>query len=182
MYGCMHGWMMVCMGDRTHGVRLDRLEWFFYSLRMELVNIYEGKLYVSGVIDDWNSVREHEIDTIVDLDGDIDHGVPEDPNRILYVYFPMRDETALPNQEKLHALSTMVARLVETDHRVLVHCMWGLNRSCLVAGTVLTHLGMEGARAVEHLQQINSSALYNPVFETFLRGLPARPEPPPKSR
>jgi protein-tyrosine phosphatase len=146
---------------------------------MQLMNIFKNRLFVSGVIDDWTPIREGQIDTIVDLDGDVDKGVPEEPNRILYVYFPIGDETTLPNLDKLHALSTMVARLVETDHRVLVHCLWGLNRSCLVAGTVLTHLGMDGRQALEHLQQLNSAALYNPVFEDFLRRLPARPERPP---
>ena len=144
---------------------------------MDLLNIYESKLFVSGQIDDWNPIREREIDTIIDLDGGIDKGVPEDPNRILYVYFPIHDDTTLPNLEKLHALTQMLARLVESDHRVLVHCQWGLNRSCLIAGTVLTRLGMDGRQAVEHLQTLNSAALFNPVFESWLKEQPAQRRP-----
>ena len=140
---------------------------------MDFMNIFDGKLFVSGVVDDWDAVRERQIDTIIDLDGDVDKGIPEDPNRILYVYFPFRDDTTLPNLHKLEAVSNLAAKLVASDHRVLVHCQWGLNRSCLVAGTVLTRLGMNGPRAIEHLQTLNSAALFNPVFEAFLREQPA---------
>src|SRR5262249_27719596 len=96
---------------------------------MELVPInLEETLFVSGEIDDWTVVRGRGIDTIVDMDGDVDPGVPEGPGEVLYVYYPIRDE-ALPDLRKLEALGRMVADLVCGEHRVLVHCRMGYNRS-----------------------------------------------------
>ena len=43
----------------------------------------EETLYVSGEIEDWEALAERGIDTIVDMDGDVDAGVPEAPNEIL---------------------------------------------------------------------------------------------------
>ena len=51
-----------------------------------------GNLFVSGAIEDWDALRERGIDTIVDMDGDVDPGIPEAPNSILYVYHPILDD------------------------------------------------------------------------------------------
>lgn len=133
----------------------------------------EATLFVSGEIDDWEPLRRARIDTIVDMDGDIDPGVPEAPNQILYVYYPILDEE-LPSSEKLHAVGRMVAELVRTKHVALVHCRMGFNRSNLVIATALTYLGMTGEQALRHLQQIRPGALYNESFANYVRGLPAR--------
>lgn len=141
---------------------------------MELVAVNdEGTLFVSGVIDDWPSVRSHGIDTIVDMDGDVDPGVPEAPNEILYVYFPIYDEN-LPSLPKLEALGRMVADLVDGRHRVLVHCRMGFNRSVLVAATALTYLGVSGEEAMQRLRERRAGALFNEVFADHVRQLPAR--------
>ena len=141
---------------------------------MELVAVNdEGTLFVSGVIDDWAAVRSHEIDTIVDMDGDVDPGVPDAPNEILYVYFPIYDED-LPSLPKLEALGRMVADLVASQHRVLVHCRMGFNRSVLVAATALTYLGVSGEEAVQRLRERRAGALFNEVFAEHVRKLPAR--------
>lgn len=134
----------------------------------------EATLFVSGEIDDWEPLRQARIDTIVDMDGDVDPGVPEAPNQILYVYYPILDEE-LPSCEKLHAVGRMVAELVRTKHVALVHCRMGFNRSNLVIATALTYLGMTGEQALQHLQQIRPGALYNENFANYVRGLPARP-------
>ncbi|HEY6548895.1 MAG TPA: hypothetical protein VI589_13360, partial [Vicinamibacteria bacterium] len=79
---------------------------------MDLVAINEeSSLFVSGEIDDWAAVRESRIDTIVDMDGTVDSGLPQATNEILYVYFPIFDED-LPSLPKLEALGRMVADLV----------------------------------------------------------------------
>ena len=141
---------------------------------MEIVAINaEGTLYVSGEIDDWDSVFERAIDTIVDMDRDVDPGVPDAPNSILYVYFPILDEN-LPDLRKLDALGRLVASLVSEDHRVLVHCRMGLNRSALVIATALTYMGMNGAQALAHLREIRPGALFNETFAEHVGGLPAR--------
>jgi hypothetical protein len=65
-----------------------------------------GTLFVSGAIEDWDALRERGIDTIVDMDGDIDPGIPEAPNAILYVYHPILDDD-LPNLAKIEALGAV---------------------------------------------------------------------------
>ena len=140
---------------------------------MDLVAINEeSSLFVSGEIDDWAAVRDSRIDTIVDMDGSVDSGLPQATNEILYVYFPIFDED-LPSLPKLEALGRMVADLVAADHRVLVHCRMGFNRSHLVAATALTYLGMSGEDAVAHLRAVRPGALYNETFAAYVCGLQA---------
>ena len=64
-----------------------------------------GRLFISPVIHDWNAVSSRGIDTIIDLEGGLDIGVPTVPNQILYVYFPILDED-LPDLEKLDAVAS----------------------------------------------------------------------------
>lgn len=141
---------------------------------MDLVAINSSAtLFVSGEIDDWASVRDRGIDTIVDMDGTIDPGIPEAPNQVLYVYWPILDE-GLPPLPRLEALGRLVADLVGADHRVLVHCRMGFNRSVLVIATALTHLGMSGEEALHHLRDLRPGALFNETFAEHVRTLPAR--------
>jgi protein-tyrosine phosphatase len=141
---------------------------------MDIVAINrEGTLYLSGEIEDWAMVRDHAIDTIVDMDGHVDPGLPEAPNQILYVYFPILDE-GLPSLQKLDSVGRLVADLVSHEHRVLVHCRMGLNRSVLVIATALTYLGYSGERALTHLQAIRPGALYNETFAEHVKTLPCR--------
>jgi protein-tyrosine phosphatase len=107
------------------------------------------------------------------MDGDIDPGVPDAPNSILYVYHPILDED-LPDLSKIEALGRLVAELVAAGHRVLVHCRMGFNRSVLVTATALTYLGMTGERAVELLRDRRPGALFNEAFAAHVAGLPAR--------
>src|ERR1700675_2446032 len=105
------------------------------------------RLFISPSIDDWTPIEAHGITVVIDLDGDLDLGIPNIPNHMLYVYFPIFDE-GLPDLNKLHALARLGARLVTNGEKVLAHCGMGLNRSALVAGLVLTYLGMKGEDAV----------------------------------
>lgn len=142
---------------------------------MEIHRIHpEGALFVSGEIDDWEMIKTYQIDTIIDLDGGIDEGLPQVANEILYVYFPMNDDHDLPSHSKLDALGRFIASLVDARHVVLVHCLLGLNRSNLVAAMALTYLGMSGADAVRRLQSIQPAALYNDIFANYAASLPAR--------
>jgi hypothetical protein len=38
-----------------------------------------GTLFVSGDVEDWEALRERGIDTIIDMDGDVDPGLPPRP-------------------------------------------------------------------------------------------------------
>ena len=141
---------------------------------MDIVAINaEETLFVSGEIEDWEAVRGRGIDTIVDMDRDVDPGLPEAPNSVLYIYFPILDQE-LPDLPKLEALGRLVADLVSARHRVLVHCRMGLNRSVLVIATALTYLGMTGEAALGHVQSLRPGALYNEAFAEHVRRLPAR--------
>ena len=130
-----------------------------------------GRLFISPVIHDWNAVSSRGIDTIIDLEGGLDIGVPTVPNQILYVYFPILDED-LPDLEKLDAVANLGATLVGEGHRVLSHCGLGFNRSALVAGLILNRLGMPGPRVVEQLRARRNGALFNERFARHLEALP----------
>ncbi|MBZ5498469.1 MAG: dual specificity protein phosphatase family protein [Acidobacteriia bacterium] len=138
---------------------------------MELVPLDEGgRLYLSPAIDDWETIRNNGITAVIDLDGDVDLGIPTIPNQMLYIYFPIYDDE-LPDTEKLHAVAKLAAGLVERGERVLSHCGLGLNRSALVAGLTLTYLGMSGKEAVRLLREKRPGALFNENFANYLQSL-----------
>lgn len=129
-----------------------------------------GALYISPEILEWAPIEERGIDTVIDLEGGLDHCIPTVPDQILYVYFPIYDE-ALPNMEKLEAVADMAARLIGSGHRVLSHCRMGFNRSALVAGLTLCRLGMTGPEAVQRLRNCRPGALFNEIFAAHLESL-----------
>ena len=129
-----------------------------------------GRLFISPVIHDWDAVSSRGIDTIIDLEGGLDIGVPTVPNQILYVYFPILDED-LPDLEKLDAVAALGASLVARGHRVLSHCGMGFNRSALVAGLILHRLGMPGPQVVAQLRARRTGALFNEHFARHLEAL-----------
>jgi protein-tyrosine phosphatase len=132
-----------------------------------------GRLFISPVIRDWSILETAGIDTVIDLEGGLDSGVPTLPNRCLYVYFPIYDE-ALPEPAKLEAVARLGAHLVRSGHRVLSHCSMGFNRSALIAGLILCELGMSGGDAVKRLRERRPGALFNEVFAEHLSGICAR--------
>ncbi len=127
----------------------------------------DGKLFLSAAITDWKPILDRGIDTVVDLEGDIDHGVPTDVDRFLYIYLPIHDGE-MPDLDRLHAVARMCATLIKRGDRVLSHCGMGLNRSALMAGLILRYLGMDAKTAVEQLQARRPGALYNVVFRDYL--------------
>ena len=126
-----------------------------------------GALYISPALSGWTPLQEHGIDTVIDLEGDVDHCIPTVPNHVLYVYFPIYDEE-LPNLAKLNAVADLGAGLIRSGHRVLSHCGMGFNRSALVAGLILCELGMRGPDAVMRLRERRPGALFNEVFARHL--------------
>lgn len=126
-----------------------------------------GRLFLSGSIDDWQPVHDRGISVVIDLEGDVDHGVPTAADQFLYVYLPIHDGD-LPNLERLHAVANLGAALVASGHRVLSHCGMGLNRSALVAALILMRGGMSSARAVAQLRERRPGALFNEAFANWL--------------
>lgn len=145
---------------------------------MDLVPLdKQRQLFISPSIDDWKLIEDHGITAVIDLDGDLDLGIPNIPNHMLYVYFPIFDQD-LPDLNKLHALATLAARLVANGQKVLAHCGMGFNRSALVAGLVLTYLGMNGEDAVALLREKRPGALFNENFAAYLAALPPNAKAP----
>jgi protein-tyrosine phosphatase len=128
----------------------------------------EERVFISPSIDDWGPVNARNVHVIIDLDDDLDVGVPEIPNQMLYVYFPIEDMPELPNLEKLHSVARLGARMVENNFKVLVHCGMGHNRSALLAGLVLRYLGMSGEEVVTLIRERRQGALYNKAFAEYL--------------
>jgi protein-tyrosine phosphatase len=141
---------------------------------MELFQVDDaGKLFISPSINelsDWDILFHRQVDTIIDLDGEVDIGVPTVPNQYLYIYFPIFDED-LPNLNKLHAIGNLGANLVASGHRVLSHCGMGYNRSALMAGLILNKLGMSGPTVVQRLRERRPGALFNDCFAAYLESL-----------
>jgi hypothetical protein len=138
---------------------------------MELFQIDDdARLFISPAIEDWPSVARYGIDTVIDLEGGLDAGIPTIPDHCLYIYFPIFDDE-LPNLTKLRGVARLGASLVREGHRVLSHCGLGFNRSALVAGLILTELGVTGPDAVERLRVRRPGALFNDRFATYLNQL-----------
>lgn len=140
---------------------------------MEIFQVdQEGYLYLSPDVDDWNPIEKHKISAVIDLDGDLDIGVPTVPNHLLYIYFPIVDRE-LPDLEKLHSVARMSCDLINNGYKVLSHCGLGFNRSALMAGLILTYRGMDGCEAVELLRERRPGALFNEEFAAYLEGIKA---------
>jgi hypothetical protein len=132
----------------------------------------DSSLYISPAIVDWSPIQAAGIRVVIDLEGDLDRGVSTRPGEMLYLYCPIYDEE-LPDLPMLHALGRLGADLIRNGRRVLSHCGMGYNRSALVAGVILTELGMTGSAAVDQLRARRPGALFNEVFAEYLSTLPA---------
>ncbi len=132
-----------------------------------------GHLFISPAIQSWETLEAHGIDTVIDLEGGLDHGVPTVPNQCLYIYFPIYDED-LPSLAKLHGIGRLGASLIQSGHRVLSHCGMGFNRSALVAGLILCELGLTGPQAVARLRERRTGALFNDTFASYLNAYAGR--------
>jgi protein-tyrosine phosphatase len=140
----------------------------------------DGRLWISADCGDWSAVVvEHRLSVVIDLERDLDRGIPAEAGSVVYLYFPIRDE-GLPPLERLHAIARFGADLLRRGERVLVHCEMGLNRSALLAGLMLVHDGESGEAALERLQTRRPGALYNQRFAEYLRCQPPGGARPPE--
>ena len=130
----------------------------------------EGHLYISPALKTWDPVAALGIDTVIDLEGDLDSCIPTHPGGCLYIYFPIFDED-LPNLARLDAVATLGADLIRADHRVLSHCGMGFNRSALIAGAILHKLGHKGEDIVPRIRKRRPGALFNEIFADYLASL-----------
>ena len=93
------------------------------------------------------------------------------PGHLLYIYHHIYDED-LPDLARMRALALMGAHLIREGQKVLAHCGMGFNRSALLAGLILTELGMSGTEAVNRLRERRPGALFNERFAEYLATLP----------
>lgn len=126
-----------------------------------------GHLFLSAAIADWKPITDRGINVVIDLEGGVDHGVPESFNEFLYIYLPIHDSD-LPDLDRLHAVAKLGAELARRGDRVLAHCGLGLNRSALMVALILRYLGMDSPATVERCRQRRPGALYNEVFAEYL--------------
>jgi protein-tyrosine phosphatase len=87
------------------------------------------------------------VDAIVALDDWEYTWSPPVPENHLYVHFPIDDSDTV--DPKTRQVAMLVADLVQGGHRVLVHCVQGLNRSGIVVARALMLLGYSAAEAVD---------------------------------
>jgi polymorphic toxin system DSP-PTPase phosphatase-like protein len=130
----------------------------------------EGKLFISPAIREWAPIADLGIDTVMDMDAGIDDCIPTTPEGCLYIYFPIYDEE-LPSMTRLDAVATLGAQLIRGGHGVLSHCGMGFNRSALVAGVILSKLGVPGREIVTRIRERRPGALFNDVFANYLASL-----------
>jgi len=50
-------------------------------------------LFISPAIENWEALARYEIDTVIDLEGDLDSCIPTTTNNCLYIYFPSTTTT-----------------------------------------------------------------------------------------
>ncbi len=132
----------------------------------------DGRLFISPAISDWETLERFDIDTVIDLEGELDTCIPSVTNYCLYIYFPIDDDNEqLPNMIKLRAIARMAAALIAGGHRVLSHCGMGFNRSAFMAGLILIEMGMPGADVVVRLRERRQGALFNDGFAACLEAL-----------
>jgi protein-tyrosine phosphatase len=114
--------------------------------RFEAFEVLPG-LFLSKRLVDPHSFESLGVDAIVALDDwEYTWSPPVPPNH-LYVHFPIEDDDAV--DPKTRDVAQLVARLFSAGHRVLVHCVQGLNRSGLVVARALMFLGYTAADAIE---------------------------------
>lgn len=137
---------------------------------MDLFQVDDNaRLFISPAIENWEAVARYQIDTVIDLEGDLDTCIPTCTNQCLYIYFPIDDDNeTLPNMIKLRAIARLGASLIAEGHRVLSHCGMGYNRSAFVAGLILIELGMPGLEVVARLRERRPGALFNDAFAACL--------------
>ena len=133
----------------------------------------DERLFISPIINDWSLVHDRGIEVIIDLEGDLDQGVSTRPGHLLYIYHHIYDEE-LPDLARMQALAMLGAHLIRNGQKVLAHCGMGFNRSALLAGLILTELGVDGPAAVDRLRARRPGALFNERFAEYLTGVKGR--------
>ncbi len=111
-------------------------------------------------------VHQHGFDLSVDVGGWDRSAEAADVD---YSFLLVDDVPWILDPDAIHGLGVRVADEVEVGRRVVVNCAAGLNRSGLVVGRALIHLGYAPRQAVRLIRAARGPhALSNRTFEEFL--------------
>ena len=127
-------------------------------------------LYQGSTPEDWNEVWR-SFDVVVSLDPDSEAMVGEGK---VHLTWSIDDGETPEDHEMLWSLVNLIARSVQREKRVLVHCGAGLNRSGLICALVYRELtGCSGVEAVDHVRRCRKLSLFNNRFVSFIDALDA---------
>lgn len=133
-----------------------------------------GKLYVGSCPKterDLDQLFGASVSTVVTLSKRVPNDLITQHYSRAWYYHHLQDGRKLQVDEYLQ-VSRWVAKLLENGHRVLVHCLAGRNRSCLVAALVLRQrYGLSGTEAADLVRALRPNALHNEVHLEWLRSL-----------
>lgn len=86
-----------------------------------------------------------------------------------YTFMLLDDVPWIEDPEAIHGLGRQTAEMVAAGRRVVVNCAAGLNRSGLIVGRALIHLGHTPRDAIRLIRAARGHhALCNRTFEEFL--------------
>ncbi len=126
------------------------------------------KLYIRGALSPKVTGEDLEKEAVQRLYALHGPGQPNLEGWEGYRHRPMGDSRHIP--ENVHEVVAEVLADFLDKKRVVVICLEGRNRSGLVVALVLCDLGYTGTEAVARLREVRPRTLYNPVFESFVRG------------
>jgi len=110
--------------------------------------------------------REHGFEVHVDVGG---WDRSAEAAGLAYTFLPLDDVPWILDPDAVHRLGIGVAEEVVRGTRVVVNCAAGLNRSGLVVGRALLHLGYAPREAIRLIRAARGPhALHNLAFVEFL--------------
>lgn len=144
---------------------------------MKFYPVLPGQLYLSGSFKSnsqeakLNALRAEGISTVICTLHRDDPDLRQQRG-LEYIVMPVPDGKEVPELQ-YHAAVEIVLERLQVNRRVLVHCLAGRNRSGLICGLVIRQIrGVTGKKALTLLRIVRPTALVNPVFEAYLKGLP----------
>lgn len=138
---------------------------------IEIVEIIPGLYQSSHIRWPWdeNKVKALGIDVVIDLSGGFDTSMDWLKT---YLYWPIKDEPALPNAVELDSVAEFGAWMLwNAGYSVLTHCTGGFNRSGLVNAMILNKIGISGKEALRVIRSKRPGALSNNTFAYFVSDL-----------
>lgn len=146
---------------------------------MKIYTILGGRLYQSGRPRDTKKqtrlalLQQRGIDVCLALWGNKD--IELSKQMFLYRLVNLPDGK-IPEEMGMLCLALVseMAGLILQNHRVLVYCYGGRNRSGLISALIVRELkGFTGREALEWVRSCRPHSVVNKHFEQFLLGLPA---------